>query len=164
MIVVLMGVSGVGKTTIGTQLAAELGWKFYEGDDFHQAANIEKMRKGIPLTDEDRIPWLATIHALIRQLAHRGESAVIACSALKKSYRNQLKVEPEVPRFVLLKTSYELIDERLKGREHPFMNPDLLRSQFEILEEPQDALTVDASQTPAEIISRIKKSLIEKSS
>jgi gluconokinase len=159
MILILMGVSGSGKTTVGKQLAKNLGWNFYEGDDFHPASNIEKMRHGIPLTDEDRTPWLDALQTLIRRLAQEGESAVISCSALKKSYRDRLQVEPGVPRFVFLQASYELIKERVKGRVHPFMKPDLLKSQFEILEEPKDALIVDASQTPAEIIRRIKMSL-----
>lgn len=159
MILILMGVSGSGKTTIGNQLAVDLGWPFYEGDDFHSASNIEKMRHGIPLTDEDRIPWLDALQTLIRRLAQEGESAIISCSALKKSYRDRLQVEPGVPRFVLLQAPYELIKKHLKGRVHPFMSPDLLKSQFEILEEPKDALIVDASQTPAEIIRRIKKNL-----
>jgi gluconokinase len=159
MIVVLMGVSGAGKTTIGKLLASDLKWSFYEGDDFHPRANIAKMAAGIPLTDEDRIPWLDAIQTLIRELSEKAESAIVTCSALKQSYRDRVRIAPRVPRFVFLLGSYELIKDRVQKRVHPFMNPSLLKSQLETLEEPEDALIVDASDTPAEIVKLIKQGL-----
>ncbi|NJL46780.1 MAG: gluconokinase [Leptolyngbyaceae cyanobacterium SM2_5_2] len=151
MIIVLMGVSGVGKTTIGKLLAAALKIPFYDGDDFHSENNIAKMSRGEPLTDNDRALWLASLRNLIQQLLAKHESAIIACSALKASYRQQLQVDPDQVMFVYLKGSYELIQQRLNRRQGHFMNPQLLASQFTLLEEPEDVLVVDVAQ-PLELV------------
>lgn len=159
MIVILFGVTGAGKTVIGRALASALGWDFYDADDFHPPANVEKMSAGIPLTDEDRAPWLESLRELIETCNARRESAVLACSALKESYRRRLKVSDEV-RLVYLKGSYELIAARLKERRGHFMRPDLLRSQFDTLEEPGGgALVVDITPSPDEIVGAIRRGL-----
>jgi gluconokinase len=155
--IVLIGVSGTGKTTVGKHLARDLDCKFYDGDHYHSPASKTNMQQGIPLTDDDRRPWLARIRALITQVLAQKNDVVVACSALAKSYRDDLR-QPGVE-FVYLKGDVELIRERLKKRRGHFFNPDLLASQFHILEEPRSALTVDAAQTPAalsrEIIQRL---------
>ena len=150
-----MGVSGSGKTTIGRGLADELGWKFYDGDDFHPRANVEKMARGLPLDDDDRAPWLESLRDLIRSCLARGESAVLACSALKRSYREYLLIDESV-RLVYLKGDYELIEERLEGRRGHYMKPKMLDSQFAALEEPRRGLTVDISLPPEKIIETIR--------
>src|SRR5712664_2068807 len=129
MIIVVMGVTGSGKTTIGNLLAARLAWHFADADDFHSAANKEKMHKGIPLTDADRLPWLAAIHDQIAKWLALKQNAVLACSALKRSYRQQIWSGPEV-RFVYLKGSYELIAERLRARKGHFADGHILAGQF----------------------------------
>jgi gluconokinase len=161
MIVVLMGVSGTGKTLIGKRLAQALDWSLYEGDDYHSEENVAKMASGTPLTDADRAPWLDRLNALIRRLIDRGASAVLACSALKVAYRRRLSkdVPSDRLRFVHLKGSYDLIHQRMKRREDHYMKAEMLRSQFEALEEPlpsEDVLTVDAAQPPAQIVERLK--------
>lgn len=153
MVVILMGVSGSGKTTVGRILARDLGWPFFEGDDFHPQANIDKMARGKALTDEDRRPWLAAIGRQIDALLARGEDAVMACSALKQAYRDRLKAGRACVRFVYLQGSLELIQERLKERRGHYMKAELLASQFQALEEPLGALTVDIRQAP-EVIAR----------
>ncbi len=158
MIIVLMGVTGSGKTTIGKQLAAELGWKYYDADDFHSPANIEKMRRGVALDDADRQPWLETLRNLIRDCVDRNKNCILACSALKKSYRDYLLLSDEV-HLVYLKGDYDLIQQRLNDRSDHYMNPKLLRSQFEILEEPQGRLVVDVSLPVAEIVKTIREQL-----
>jgi gluconokinase len=158
MIIVLIGVTGSGKSTVGKLLAQQLGWKFFEGDDFHAPANIEKMRRGMPLSDDDRRPWLEAIRESIRQMVERSENAVIACSALKRSYRQMLGIAGEVV-FVYLKANIETVRERLKNRTDHFMNPDLIQSQFDTLEESEQALRVDASLPPGEIVRRIRTQL-----
>src|SRR5262252_1376606 len=140
MINVLMGVTGSGKSTVGKILASQLGWKFVEGDDFHSPKNIEKMRRGEPLNDADRRPWLEAIREVIRTTIDRSENAVIACSALKESYRKLLQIHGHVS-FVYLKASMALIQDRLKNRVGHFMNPDLVQSQFDTLEEPEQDVT-----------------------
>lgn len=155
MVVVLMGVTGSGKTTIGIVLSKELDWKFYDADDFHSPANIEKMRSGIPLNDADRRPWLQTLNNLIRNSLERNESVVLACSALKESYRKFLLIDESV-RLIYLKGDYETVRKRLSERREHYMNPSLLNSQFETLEEPEEGLYVDASLRPDEIVKTIK--------
>lgn len=161
MIIVIFGVSGAGKTTVGKLLADELHWHFIEADDFHPAVNIEKMRSGRPLTDEDRWPWLDCLRAQIEQLVSARESAVLACSALKRAYRDRLRVSDEV-RFVFLSGDYALVEERLRSRRRHFMNPDLLQSQFDDLEKPEPdehALTIALGRTPKEIVEEIEVKL-----
>ena len=158
MIIVLMGVTGSGKTTVGKLLADELGWKYYDADDFHSPANIEKMKRGIPLDDVDRKPWLESLRDLIRNRLERAENGVIACSALKASYRNYLLVNDEV-RLIYLKGDYELIHKRLSDRSSHYMNPKLLDSQFDLLEEPKGHLAIDVSSSPAEIVKNIREHL-----
>jgi gluconokinase len=158
MIILLMGVTASGKSTVGKQLALELGWRFLEGDDFHSPENIEKLRQGKPLNDENREPWLEAIRETIRATLGRGENAVIACSALKESYRRMLRVSEQVV-FVYFKATIALIQERLRRRVGHFMNPNLIQSQFDTLEEPGDALQIDADLTPAEIVRIIRNKL-----
>jgi gluconokinase len=154
MIVVVMGVAGCGKSTIGQQLADRLGWPFYDGDDFHPAANVEKMRLGQSLTDEDRSDWLNALVELIVNHLRQNQSAVIACSALKQKYRDQLQRDARV-RFVYLRGSYELILTRLRERPGHYMPPSLLASQFATLEEPHGVLTLDISLPPEQIVAEI---------
>ncbi len=159
MIIILMGVSGVGKTTIGRALAQELQWRFAEGDDFHSAINIAKMHAGIPLTDEDRAPWLQSLRRAITEWLAAGDNVVLACSALKASYREILQVNPQV-KFVYLRGSFDLIAQRLASRHGHYMNPDLLGSQFETLEEPKDAVTIDVGPPVPQIVKEIRAALV----
>ena len=156
MILILMGVSGSGKTTIGKLLAEELHWPFYDGDDFHPQANINKMSRGIALTDQDREVWLAILRQLVERLLQDHQSAIIACSALKQTYRTQLQENNTDVQFVYLKGDYALIQQRLRERSGHFMKADLLTSQFETLEEPDDVLTVDVALTPQAIVKQIR--------
>lgn len=148
MIVVLMGVSGCGKTTIGKLLSDCLGWPLLDADDYHPPANIEKMRSGIPLTDEDRWPWLARLNALLKDKASRSENTLLACSALKQKYRDRLADGCSDLRWVYLKGSFALIESRLKARKGHYMKAGLLESQFAALEEPDNAIHIDVSSTP----------------
>jgi gluconokinase len=161
VIAIVFGVSGAGKTTIGKLLAEQLGWRFLEADDFHPRVNIEKMRSGRPLTDEDRWPWLERLREQITySLAAKG-NAVLACSALKRAYRERLRVSDEV-RYVFLRGNYAVIEKQLRRRRGHFMNPDLLRSQFTDLEEPgsdENVLTIELGRTPQEIVEEIKTRL-----
>ncbi|NEO86388.1 MAG: gluconokinase [Spirulina sp. SIO3F2] len=141
-----MGVSGCGKSTVGQALADRLGWPFYDGDDFHPAANIEKMAQGIPLMDSDRFPWLESIHQHIAHCQQTGKAAVLACSALKHIYRQQLRGDLNNIFIVYLQGGFDLIRARLQARHGHFMKADLLHSQFADLEEPQDAIAVDIDQ------------------
>lgn len=160
MIVVLMGVSGSGKTTIGRELAGELGWTFVDADDLHPAANVEKMHGGEPLTDEDRLPWLAALRSRLEDAAGRGENIVLACSALKHDYREYLQhEEPYRIHYVYLRGTEELIRRRLAARKGHFMNPNLLHSQFETLEAPEHAVEVDIAPSPQEITTDIRRKL-----
>ena len=159
MIIILMGVSGSGKTTIGKLLAEGLDWQFYDGDEFHPQSNINKMKQGIALTDDDREPWLNALRKFITELTNRNEPAVIACSALRRSFREYLLRDNEGVYFVYLKGSYDLIKNRLDERQDHFMKADLLASQFDALEEPEGMLAVDISQEPGVVVSSIKKEL-----
>jgi gluconokinase len=161
VVIIIFGVSGAGKTTIGELLARELGWHFYEADDFHSPANIEKMRRGVPLTDNDRWPWLENLRELIKRCLAANETAVLACSALKRTYRERLRVSPEV-KLVFLHGDYALIAKQLQRRRGHFMNPELLRSQFADFEEPhagEGVLTIELGRTPRELVKEIKQRL-----
>jgi gluconokinase len=158
MIIVVMGVSGSGKTTIGQALARDLGWKFYDADNLHPKANIEKMRRGEPLNDADRAPWLIEVRELLLDVAEGRQNAAVACSALKESYRKFLRVRPDVV-FIYLKVDLAVAQTRMAARAGHFMNPELAQSQFDALEEPADALQIDAALTPREIVQEIKTRL-----
>ncbi len=149
-----MGVTGSGKTTVGELLAARLGWEFADADTFHPAANVEKMSRGIPLDEADRAPWLAALRAKIIEWTAAGRNVVLACSALKRSYRQELLIGPEV-KLVYLKGSYELIARRLRARHGHFAGEKILASQFADLEEPEDAIMVSVDATPEEIVEEI---------
>ncbi len=158
MIVVVMGVSGCGKTVVGAALAETLGWPFLDGDDFHPAANVAKMASGTPLVDADRWPWLDRLAGEMRTVLARGGNAVLACSALKQSYRDRLAAGADSPddvRFVHLKGDFDVIAARLAARKHRYMPAALLASQYATLEEPSDAIVVDASATVDEEVARI---------
>ncbi|MEO5338926.1 MAG: gluconokinase [Magnetococcus sp. MYC-9] len=151
MIIILMGVSGVGKSTVGALLAQKLGMPFIEADDYHTAANVKKMQSGIPLTDADRLPWLHTLADTIRHWQERGESGVLACSALKESYREILGNAEQGVRYVCLLDSANRIRARLTQRQGHFMPPSLLDSQLATLEVPTEAIQVSAAQPPERI-------------
>jgi len=159
VIVVLMGVTGCGKTTVGAVLAQDCGWAFYDADDFHPAQNVAKMKRGAALSDADRWPWLDRLNALLLDNERQGNSLVLACSALKQAYRDRLARGCSAVRFVLLDGDIELIRARLAARRGHYMNPTLLDSQFAILERPQDALRLDAADAPALLSERIRRAL-----
>jgi gluconokinase len=159
MLILLMGVSGSGKTTIGRLLAQDLGWPFYDGDDFHSQANIDKMRQGIPLTDDDRDSWLTALRHQIDTLIADRQSAVLACSALKQAYRDRLGGDRPEVRFIYLKGDYALIRQRLQERQGHFMKADLLVSQFATLEEPKGVPAINIVQEPEAIVGSIKRAL-----
>jgi gluconokinase len=160
MVVVLMGVSGSGKTTVGKLLAEKLGWPFVEGDDYHPAANVEKMRAGIPLDDDDRRPWLAVLRERVDKACTTGENIVLACSALKHSYQDYLEQhDPACVHYVYLHGPEELIRKRLAARKGHFMNPNLLHSQFETLEPPTVAIRVEVSGSPEQVAEEIREKL-----
>ena len=159
MVLILIGPMGCGKTTIGKMLAEKLGWPFYDGDDFHPQRNIEKMRAGIALTDEDRKIWLETLHINVQRWLKEKVNTILACSALKQAYRDILGVDQNAVRTIYLKGSYELLRKRVEDRQHPYMDKNLLRSQLDTLEEPEDGLTVDISETPEIIVRTIMNSL-----
>ena len=151
MIVLVMGVVGAGKTTIGQLLAAKLGWEFVDGDSFHPPANIKKMKRGIPLDDADRLPWLNAIHDAIVHWIADHKNVVLACSALKRSYRDRLVISPEV-KIVYLKGSPEVISQRLRLRHGHFATEQLLASQLATLEVPENAIAVEINQPPPAIV------------
>jgi carbohydrate kinase (thermoresistant glucokinase family) len=159
VVVVLMGVSGAGKTAVGTRLAKALGGTFVEGDDFHPPANVAKMRSGVPLDDADRQPWLETLSREIGAWLEAGRTVVLACSALKQRYRDILKAGRPGVRFVHLKGDEDLIRQRLEHRRGHYMPASLLDSQLAALEEPADAITVSIDASPDAIVAEIQKAL-----
>jgi carbohydrate kinase (thermoresistant glucokinase family) len=159
MVLILMGPTGCGKTTVGRLLARRLGWPFLDGDDFHPAANVAKMHNGTPLNDSDRHPWLLALQKEIERRNKAGQSAILACSALKQTYRKLLGVDQQTVKTVYLRGSFELLHERLTDRRDHFMPPELLRSQLETLELPEGGLVVDIDDPPETIVARIIASL-----
>jgi len=152
---IVMGVSGCGKSSVGQALAQYLGWDFYDADNFHPPENLAKMTNGIPLTDSDRIPWLASLRELISSSLKADSPGVLACSALKERYRQQLMDGNKGVQIVYLKGSYDLIWSRMERRADHYMKPHMLKSQFESLEEPTNALTIDISMPLDEIVQEI---------
>ena len=161
MILIVMGVSGCGKSTIGQMLADHFNCGFYDGDDFHPAENIAKMSQGIPLNDDDRLPWLRAIQQAIHRLIIEGKNGVFACSALKERYRAVLLEENPNTYFVYLQGSYETIWERMASRAGHYMKAGMLQSQFDALEEPMNAITVEISDAPEAMVVAILKQLPE---
>ncbi|RCJ22982.1 gluconate kinase [Nostoc minutum NIES-26] len=167
MIILVMGVSGSGKTTVGKLLADSLHWEFSDADAFHSLENVEKMRRGIPLTEADRMPWLQNLQTAIKQWLQDNKDVVLACSALKQSYRQFLTLDSdgfanakgERIKIVYLKGAYELIQQRLQQRQNHYMSEKLLSSQFETLEEPLDTIYMDVAQTPQAIVQNIRMTL-----
>lgn len=155
-IIIIMGVAGSGKTTVGALLGRALGWTFFDGDDFHSAENKAKMAQGMALTDEDRAEWLGALGELIRTRLEEKRPCVLACSALKQRYRERLAVDESV-RFVYLRGSYDQIETRMKRRKDHYMPVQLLQSQFEALEEPREAVVIDIAHSPEEIVDIILK-------
>jgi gluconokinase len=157
--IIVMGVSGCGKSTIGLMLAAQLGWRFADGDDFHPAANVAKMKSGTPLNDDDRWPWLDTLNDLLRDSNSSGKPLVLACSALKQRYRDRLARDVIDVRLVHLYGSFELISARVAARQHKYMPVSLLRSQFDSLEAPLDALTINIDQPPEQLVNALVRAV-----
>jgi gluconokinase len=159
VVVIVMGVSGAGKTTVGTALASALDWRFVEGDQLHPAANKAKMHAGVPLTEADRAPWLAALHAMIVHAVDRRENLVMACSALTDRYRGVLRGDCRGIRFVYLKVGQGVAAARSAARAGHFAGPALVPSQFATLEEPDDALTIDATLAPDRIVAAVRRDL-----
>jgi gluconokinase len=150
-----MGVAGTGKSTVGKLLSQKLGWQFYDGDDFHPLENIEKMRRGITLNDRDRLPWLLALKDLIEQVRRDRDNAIIACSSLKQAYRDLLQGNKQDIFWVYLKGNYDVIYRRIQQRQQHFMSAQMLQSQLDSLEEPQNAFIIDISMNPEEIALQI---------
>jgi gluconokinase len=159
VVIVLMGVAGSGKTTVGRELARQLGWRLIDADDLHSERNRSKMRRGEPLTDQDRQPWLAAVHAEIGRAVGRREHLIVACSALKERYRQTLGGGMPTIRFVYLEAERALLRRRLETRGGHHAGPDLLASQLEDLEPPSDAIVVSADQTPAAIAGIVRREI-----
>jgi gluconokinase len=154
---IIMGVSGCGKSTVARILAEGLGWEFFDADNFHPPENIAKMESGIPLSDSDRAPWLSALNEMLISTLKAGRHPVLACSALRERYRKTLCQGTDGLQFVYLKGRYDLIWSRISQREEHYMKPEMLRSQFEALEEPVDALVMDVRLTPEETVETIIK-------
>lgn len=159
MIIVIIGPMGCGKTTVGELLADRLNWTFADADDFHPPENVEKMRQGIPLDDDDRFGWLTGLRTHIEEQMQRGRDLILACSALKQSYREMLGIDQKRIVSVYLKGSAELLQQRIASRSHQYMNESLLQSQLKTMEEPFGGLIVSIDQTPEMICSEIIKEL-----
>lgn len=157
--IIVMGVSGCGKTEVGRSLAEHFGWDFFDADDFHPPENVSKMARGIPLTDLDRSPWLVSLHHLVSSHRTKNRHGVLACSALKERYRQQLLEGNEDVQLIYLKGSYELIWSRMIARKDHFMKPQMLQSQLETLEEPSNAVTVDIAPGVEEIVKVILQNM-----
>ncbi len=157
MIIIVMGVSGSGKSAVGECLANSLNWDFRDADSFHPEANVAKMSRGIPLEDNDRLPWLLLLQEAIEEWLQNKRDVVLACSALKEAYRQMLVGDRPQVKIVYLKGSFELFAQRLKQRENHFMSADLLQSQFDALEEPKKAIVLDASLSVEAIVEKIKQ-------
>ena len=157
--IIVMGVSGSGKTRVGKALAGSLGWDFYDADDFHPASNISKMAEGTPLDDSDRAPWLDALNELLRSCLTRNRPGVLACSALKERYRAKLLEGNIGVQLVYLKGSYDLIRSRMAEREGHYMKAHMLKSQFDALEEPSQAWTVDISLSVDEIVENLMRNM-----
>ena len=158
MVILVMGVSGSGKTTIGEMLSAQLNWPFVDGDSLHSAANVAKMAAGIPLTDDDRLPWLQSIHDVMEGWRTQHKNGIVASSALKEKYRQILLTSPDI-KLVYLRGSYDLIYSRMQHRPGHYMKPEMLQSQFAALEEPKDAVVVDISESAEQIVANIRQKL-----
>ena len=156
---IVMGVSGSGKTSVGKSLAKHLGWDFYDADDFHLPENVAKMAKGIPLTDSNRAPWLAALHELISSNLAQNRPGVLACSALKESYRQKLLEGNDGVQLIYLKGSYDLIWSRISTRKGHYMKAHMLQSQFQTLEKPSNALIVDITPSVDEILEVILQNM-----
>jgi gluconokinase len=156
VVVILMGAAGAGKTTVGRALAEQLGCRFVEGDDYHSPAAIAKMHAGVALSEADRLPWLASLHTVIVSALDRRETLVVACSALKERYRDLLRGDLRTVRFVYLEAGADTLAQRLAERHGHFAGPALLASQLADLEPPRDALTIDATQSPAAIVAVVR--------
>jgi len=154
---IVMGVSGCGKSSVGKMLAENLGWDFYDADDFHPPENVAKMASGTPLDDSDRAPWLASLNELISSSLKADRPGVLACSALKERYRQKLMDGNDGVQLVYLKGSYDLIWSRMETRTDHYMKPHMLKSQFDALEEPTNALTIDISMSLNDIVQEIMK-------
>ncbi|HUP64132.1 MAG TPA: gluconokinase [Thermoanaerobaculia bacterium] len=159
MIVVLMGVAGAGKTLIGKALAERLGWHFYDADDFHSPENIVRMAAGLPLADPDRHDWYDRLIALLARVDTEGKNAILACSALRSDFRSRLRSSASDVRFVFLNCDISLCEERARNRENHYFKAGLVQTQFDALEEPHDAMEIDASQNPEAIVESILEGL-----
>jgi gluconokinase len=158
MVIVVLGVAGSGKTTVGTMLADALHCQYLEGDSLHSPENIDKMSRGVPLTDYDRGPWLSALHARMLDFFDRGQDLVVGCSALREKYREELARGIAI-RWVYLRASPALIRSRLSDRKDHFMKVDMLDSQFDALKEPSDAIVVDAGAPPRAVVNRVLSQL-----
>jgi gluconokinase len=159
MIIILFGVSGCGKTVVGRALAQMLGWEFIDGDDYHPKENVEKMKRGISLDDRDRLPWLIKLAKIEQERISAGKNAILACSALKKSYREILTIDPDICLFVYLKVTKKVVKKRMHQRGGHFMHPALLESQFDTLEKPEEGVIVNGDANISEVVKEILSKL-----